>query len=79
MYHHHLNLSHENNPLMGHGRTSDDLVALPDISTVDSSRSCASVLVVVLDLVLDAGGVSCSSFCWVGCKFLGLAASSCSL
>ena len=23
MYHHHLNLSHENNPLMGHGRFSD--------------------------------------------------------
>ena len=23
MYHHHLNLSHENNPLMGHGRSTD--------------------------------------------------------
>ena len=26
MYHHHLNLSHENNPLMGHGRSTDVLV-----------------------------------------------------
>ena len=31
MYHHHLNLSHENNPLMGHGRFSDDLIRIDDM------------------------------------------------
>ena len=52
------------------------LVALSDISTVDSSKSWASVLVAVLDLIVATGVSSCSSSCWVGYGLLGCAASS---